>query len=92
MNIIEHLQRLDALIIEHTKPPVTPILRRELAFAIEQCEAYQAASDKQDQTLSAQVETIERLMKENAALKPKPLPKQANFKPFGSGYEPPMGM
>ena len=68
MNIIEHLTRLDALIIEHTNPPITAKLRHELSFIIEQCEAYQAASGKQDQTLSNQVKTIERLMKENEAL------------------------
>lgn len=61
MNIIEHLQRLDALIVEHTKPPVTAMLRRELSFAIEQGEAYQAASDKQDKTLAKQAETISAL-------------------------------
>jgi len=68
MTIIEHLQRLDALIVENTKPPVTAMLRNQLALAIEQCEAYQAAADKQDQTLAAQIKTIERLMKANEDL------------------------
>jgi hypothetical protein len=68
MNIIEHLQRLDTLIVEHTKPPVTAILRRELSFAIEQGEAYQAASDKQDETLAKQAEAIAALQKQNQAL------------------------
>ena len=68
MNIIEHLQRLDALIIEHTEPPVTSMLRRELSFATEQCEAYQASSDKQDQTLARQAQTITALQEENNQL------------------------
>jgi hypothetical protein len=68
MTIIDDLQKLDALIIEHTRPPVTPILRRQLQIITEQAEAYQAASDKQDHTLATQIETIERLMKENANL------------------------
>jgi hypothetical protein len=68
MNMIEHIQRLDALIVEHTKPPVTTMLRNELSLISEQAEAYQAAADKQDHTLSTQVETIERLMKEKQAI------------------------
>ena len=68
MNIIEHLQRLDALIVNHTRPPVTAILRNQLALCTEHVEAYQASSDKQDHTLATQIETIERLMKENANL------------------------
>ncbi len=68
MNIIEHLQRLDALIVEHTKPPVTAMLRRELSFATEQCEAYQASSDKQDQTLERQAQTIAALQDQNKQL------------------------
>jgi cell division protein FtsB len=68
MNIVEHLQRLDTLIIEHTKPPVTAILRHELSLATEQGEAYQASSDKQDQTLAAQAQKIDQLMKENQDL------------------------
>lgn len=71
MTTIDQLQKLDALIVQHTQPPVTSVLRNQLSLTIEQCEAYQAASDKQDQTLAAQLETIERLMKENLELNAK---------------------
>ena len=64
MNIIQHLQTLDDLIGKNTQPPVTAILRNRLSLTIEQCEAYQASSDKQDQTLATQVETIERITRE----------------------------
>jgi len=86
MNIVEELQRLDELIIEHTKPPVTATLRNQLSNAIEQCEAYQASSDRQDETLARQAETIERLTRENQALIAKqrkanrPLPTRAEDK------------
>ena len=66
MSIFDQFQKLDDLIILHTKTPVTAILRGQLALTREQIEAYQASSDKQDQTLAAQIETIERLVKENA--------------------------
>jgi hypothetical protein len=65
MNILSHLQELDDLIIEHTKPPVTTILRHKLAFALEQAEAHSTAVERQEQTLSRQVETIDGLMKAN---------------------------
>ncbi|MCP5528523.1 MAG: hypothetical protein H7A47_17165 [Verrucomicrobiales bacterium] len=65
MNIVTHLQELDDLIIEHTKPPVTPMLRNKVAFCIEQAQARAADVERQEQTLTKQIETIERLMKEN---------------------------
>jgi hypothetical protein len=68
MNILNHLQELDNLIIKHTQPPVTAMLRNKLSFALEQVEAHSDAVAKQNKTLSAQAETIDRLMKENAAL------------------------
>ena len=68
MSILDQFLKLDDLIVEHTKPPAQTMLRNQLALTREQIEAYQAASDKQDQTLAAQIETIERLMKENEAL------------------------
>jgi hypothetical protein len=68
MNILTHLQKLDDLIIEHTKPPVTAILRSKLAFCIEQADAHSSAVERQEKTLSTQVKTIERLMKENAEM------------------------
>jgi hypothetical protein len=66
MNILTQLLELDNLIIEHTKPPVTAILRSKLAFALEQADAHSDAVARQDETLSRQIETIERLIKENA--------------------------
>lgn len=66
MNISERLQRLDTLIVENTKPPVTAILRNELSLCLEEAEAHSQRGDKQDKTLANQVKTIERLMKENA--------------------------
>ncbi len=71
MKITEHLQKLDMLIVEHTKPPVTSLLRNQLSLITEQFEAYQVASDKQDHTLATQIETIERLLKENQELNAK---------------------
>ena len=68
MNILSHLQKLNDLIIEHTKPPVTAKLRNKLSLAIEQAEAHSAAVDRQEQTLATQIETIERLEKEKQAL------------------------
>lgn len=69
MKMIIDLQKLDALIVEHTHPPVTSILRHQLSLVTEQAEAYQESSDKQDNTLSEQIKTINRLMEENTALK-----------------------
>lgn len=68
MNIVTQLQELDALIIEHTRPPVTAILRNKLSMAIEQAEAHTDAVARQDQTLSRQAEEIQRLMLENKNL------------------------
>ncbi len=68
MSIIEHFQKLDDLIIEHTKPPVTSVLRHQLTLTQEQIEAYQASSNKQAETLTTQIKTIERLMIENETL------------------------
>src|SRR6266571_3595197 len=65
MGVLDQLQKLDDLIIEHTEPPTRTVLRNQLALTREQIEAYQAASDRQDQTLSRQAETIEELQKEN---------------------------
>lgn len=63
MSMIDQFQKLDDLIIEHTQPPVRTVLRNQLALTREQIEAYQASSDRQDQTLSAQAETIAELQK-----------------------------
>lgn len=66
--MIDQFQKLDDLIIEHTQPPVLAMLRNQLALTRGQVESYQAASDKQDETLATQVETIDRLMKEKEAI------------------------
>ena len=58
MSILGQYQKLDDLILKLTVPPVCPKLRNQLALAREQVEAYQAASDKQDQTLARQAEAI----------------------------------
>jgi phage-related minor tail protein len=68
MSMIDQFQKLDDLIVEHTLPPVQTMLRNQLALTREQIEAYQAASDNQDQTLAAQIKTIEGLMKEKSAV------------------------
>lgn len=59
--MIDQFQKLDALIVEHTKQPVRILLRNQLALTREQVEAYQASSNRQDQTLAAQAETITAL-------------------------------
>ena len=64
MNILTHLQELDDLIAESTKPPITPVLRNKLAFCIEQAQAHSAAVERQEHTLATQIKTIERLEKE----------------------------
>jgi hypothetical protein len=61
MSILDQFQRLDDLIIEHTKPPITAMLRGQLALTREQIEAYQASSDRQDETLAKQAELIATL-------------------------------
>ena len=68
MNIVNLLQELDNLIIEHTKPPITTKLRNKLSLALEQAEAHSEAVIKQDRTLATQIETIDRLMKKNQEL------------------------
>jgi hypothetical protein len=68
MSIIEQFQKLDDLIFEHTQPPVRTILRNQLALTREQVEAYQASSDRQDETLSAQAQAIAQLQQENKQL------------------------
>jgi hypothetical protein len=69
MNIVEHLQALDKLIIEQTKPPVTAMLRNKLWFPLQQAEAHADAVAKQDETLARHIQTFERLTEENKKLK-----------------------
>jgi hypothetical protein len=68
MSMIDQFQKLDDLIKKHTESEVTTILRGQLALTQEQVEAYQAASDKQDRTLSSQAEAIAELQEENKEL------------------------
>jgi uncharacterized membrane protein YqiK len=58
MSMLDQFQKLDDLIIEHAQPPVRTMLRNQLALTREQVEAYQAASNKQDETLTRQAEAI----------------------------------
>ena len=80
MSMIDQFQKLDDLIVEHTQPPVRSILRNQLALTREQVEAYQAASDEQDKTLSRQAQEIERLMVANADLEKKLLRSDTDHK------------
>jgi len=65
---MDQFQRLDNLIIGTTVGEVRVRLRYQLALTREQIEAYQQSSDRQDQTLAAQIETIERLTEKNKKL------------------------
>ena len=61
MNIVDQFQKLDDLIVEHTQGQARSLLRNQLALLREQVEAYQASSDKQDDTLAAQLQRISEL-------------------------------
>ena len=65
MGILDQFQMIDDLIFKLTVPPVRTELRHQLAAAREQVEAYQASSDKQDETLARQVEAIAALEEKN---------------------------
>lgn len=66
MNITLELQQLDDLIILHTKPPVTAILRNKLHPLREQMEAYIAAEAGRSER-AAQVDVAnEQLVRTNA--------------------------
>jgi hypothetical protein len=66
MSMLDQFQELDRLILDNTHPPVVSILRNQLSLLREQTEAYQAASDKQDETLATQANTIAALQMEFA--------------------------
>ena len=68
MSMIEQFQKLDDRIMEHTTSSVRTILRNQIALAREQVEAYQASSDKQDETLARQAKAIAELQQANANL------------------------
>ena len=59
MNILTQIQALKKLVLENTKPPLTADLLNKLAFIEEQAEA-------DTESASRQLETIDRLMKEDA--------------------------
>ena len=65
MDILDHLLTLDDLIVEHTRPPVTGILRTQLAFCTEQALAHSTVMEHQANTVTQQIETIERLTNAN---------------------------
>ena len=73
MSMIAQFQKLDDLIGENTRPPVTAILRNQLALMREQVEAYHASSEKQDETLAKQIQNTEALASEYKAFKSKHL-------------------
>ena len=61
MSMNDQLQKLVDLINEQTQPPVRDELRFQVELMREQVEAYQASSDKQDETLAAQLRRITEL-------------------------------
>jgi hypothetical protein len=76
MKIIEHLNRLDSLIVENTVPPATSKLRNYLSAIIEQGEtegdlpeAIARAEAQHAQTLAALRQEIAALQSENAPLR-----------------------
>jgi hypothetical protein len=66
MNLLTHLQGLDDLILEYTKPPITTVLRSKLALAREQAEAHWDTVEIHERTLARQAEAIEHLRMEHA--------------------------
>jgi predicted RNase H-like nuclease (RuvC/YqgF family) len=71
MSMLDQFQILDDLIFKLTVPPIRTELRNQLGLTRGQVMAYQAASDKQDQTLARQAEAIDALEKKNAELEAK---------------------
>jgi hypothetical protein len=68
MSMLDDFAKLETLIIENTEPAVQARLRSQLSIVRERVEAYQASSDRQDQTLKEQLNTIERLTEEKNRL------------------------
>jgi DNA anti-recombination protein RmuC len=72
MTVVDHLNRLDALILNKTKPPVTARLRNALSTAREQVEALEAAhlALKNTHTVlkNQSVDSITHLQEENQKL------------------------
>src|SRR5262245_46087810 len=81
MNITKELQDLDNLIVEHTKPPVTAILRNKLHPLREQMEAYIDAKEKESSQHAQLAKAHESLKAEHAGLKQQPSVKAPNFSP-----------
>ena len=65
MNITLQLQKLDELIVAHTQPPVTTILRNQLHPLLDQLEAYEAAADKKSAAYDEQARQMAQLEKDH---------------------------
>jgi hypothetical protein len=68
MNITMELQRLDDLIIEHTRPPVTTILRNKLHPLREQLEAYVSEKEHAVEIHAQRAKKVEELEAANLKL------------------------
>jgi hypothetical protein len=71
MKIIEHLNRLDSLIVENTAPPATSKLRNYLSAIIEQAETEGDLPDAVARKDAEHAQTVAALQAENAKLKKK---------------------
>ena len=68
VNIILHLKEFDYLIVEHTRPPATAILRNKLHTLIEQAEAHQCAEAKAATRAIKIEQANKKLVAENKAI------------------------
>ena len=84
MDILDQLQILDDLIIEHTKPPITAILRNKLHTTREQAEAYASTAEELDK-LKVQNAT---LIAENTKLKAPASGRWGSKPPFKGRMDP----
>jgi len=71
MKIMEHLNRLDNLIVENTAPPTTSKLRNYLSAIIEQAETEGDLPDAMARKDAEHAQTVAALQAENAMLKKK---------------------
>ena len=58
MKIIENLQKLDDLIVEHTQPPAQTVMRNHLHLALQQTEAQDAEMEKLKKLLKEHSEQL----------------------------------
>lgn len=86
MNVNLHLQELDDLIIEHTRPPATTILRNKLSTLREQMEAYVATNEQVAADVVKLKQAHTALQEEHAKLKNSQQPEPPNW-----GSKPPIG-